>query len=147
MSTVDRLIYLKLESICLLIPLVNYISEATATMRGKSKINAIMTSSSIFGASIVSQSTMETDSRGDIIEEDDDDEEEQAAVEGSHTGFLCRVNRFTVLTAMIMWMVGKTKHANKQFKKAVAFLAAVKEKKAKDITQLDRECVASCECK
>lgn len=126
---------------------MNYISETTATIRGKSKANVLLTTSSIFGASIVSQSTIETDSHGEVIEEDDEDEEEQAAVEGSHTGFLCRVNRFTVLTAMIMWMVGKTKHANKQFKKAIAFLAAVKEKKPKDITQLDRECVQSCECK
>lgn len=91
--------------------------------------------------------TLDTESHGETSLQDDEEEEEQTAMEGANLGFQCRVNRFTVLTAMIMWMVGKTKHANKQYKKAMAFLNAVKEKKAKDITQQDRECIEACECK
>lgn len=91
--------------------------------------------------------TLDTESHGDMSIQDEDEEDEQAAMEGANLGFQCRVNRFTVLTAMIMWMVGKTKHANKQYKKALAFLNAIKEKKAKDITAQDRECIEACECK
>lgn len=80
-----------------------------------------------------------------FFEEDDDDE--QAAVDAAHIGVMCKINRFTVLTAMIMWMVGKTRHANLQLGKANAFLAAMKERKPKDITARDRECMQTCDCK
>lgn len=140
-----------LESLYTLCPsffTVQYISDMTATIKGKSKQHIFPTNSSIFGTSqAISVMTIDTESHGDVsIEDDDEEAEEQAAVEGSHLGFQCKVNRFTVLTAMIMWMVGKTKHANKQYKKALAFLTAIKEKKAKDITQQDRDCTEACEC-
>lgn len=81
-----------------------------------------------------------------FTEEEGEDDVAENAVEASHVGFLCKINRFTVLTAMIMWMVGKTRHANQQLNKAIAFLNNIKEKKAKDITQRDRECIQISEC-
>ncbi|KAH8417458.1 hypothetical protein KR222_000260 [Zaprionus bogoriensis] len=127
---------------------VNYISEATQALRSKSRSQVLGAASSIFGTSqILSFMDVNSDSNvtASIIETEEDEEEEAAHVEGSSMNFLCKVNRFTVLTAMIMWMVGKTKHINKQLNKAVAFLNALKEKKAKDVTQQDRDCAQTCE--
>lgn len=78
--------------------------------------------------------------------EEEDDDNSQTAVDAAQIGVMCKINRFTVLTAMIMWMVGKTRHANLQLAKANAFLAAMKERKPKDITPRDRECMQTCNC-
>lgn len=130
--------------------LVNYISEASQTLRAKSRVNSVLQMhSSQYGGSL---SLMDVSSDGSLhgeqsmsfFEEDDDDE--QAAVDAAQIGVMCKINRFTVLTAMIMWMVGKTRHANLQLGKANAFLAAMKERKPKDITARDRECMQTCDC-
>ncbi|KAH8358423.1 hypothetical protein KR093_000053 [Drosophila rubida] len=127
---------------------VSYISDATQTLRSKNAGNSLPQANSQFGGSaIMSMVDLSTDlnlsPQTSFAEEEDNTSQQD--VEGTNIGFLCKINRFTVLTAMIMWMVGKTRNANQQLNKAVAFLHAIKDKKAKDITTRDRECVQICE--
>ncbi|KAL7729890.1 hypothetical protein ACLKA6_014739 [Drosophila palustris] len=128
---------------------MSYISDASTTLRIKSHAGSLSAANqSQFGASqILSLMEIASDQALSPTMSFTEDEEDNAqqAVEASHMGFLCKINRFTVLTAMIMWMVGKTRHANQQLNKAVAFLNVIKEKKAKDITPRDREVVQICE--
>ncbi|KAH8382819.1 hypothetical protein KR009_005420 [Drosophila setifemur] len=58
---------------------------------------------------------------------------------------MCRINKLTVLVAMIMWMVSNTRQANIQLNECMAFLKMVKEKKPKDVSAMDRHCVRTCE--
>jgi len=130
-----------------------YISDATQTQKVKTQGGSLAAGhTSVFGTSqVLSLIDMSSSHAMSLTPADSFTEEEEdvteTAVESTHLGFLCKINRFTVLTAMIMWMVGKTRNANQQLNKAVAFLSVIKEKKAKDITQKDRECIQVCECK
>ncbi|KAH8295402.1 hypothetical protein KR018_010894 [Drosophila ironensis] len=74
---------------------------------------------------------------------------EEGALEGeaAQNKLMCRINKLTVLVAMIMWMVGNTRRANVQLQECIAFIKMVKEKKPKDVTAMDRQCMRSCECK
>lgn len=130
--------------------IVNYISEATQTLKAKSRGNsALQVHNSQYGGSL---SLMEMESENSLhgqlsmsFLEEDEGENTQAAVDAAQIGVMCKINRFTVLTAMIMWMVGKTRHANLQLSKATSFLASMRERKPKDITARDRECMQTCE--
>ncbi|XP_064550918.1 dynein axonemal heavy chain 10 [Drosophila montana] len=128
--------------------IMNYITEATQTLKAKSRANsALQIHNSQYGGSL-SLMDLESDNslHGQLstsyIEEEED---AQAAVDAAQIGVMCKINRFTVLTAMIMWMVGKTRHANLQLSKATAFLNSMKDRKPRDITSRDRECMQTCE--
>lgn len=65
----------------------------------------------------------------------------------SQKRLMCRINRLTVLVAMIMWMVSNTRKANIQLQECTAFIRLIKDKKPKDVTAFDKHCVRTCECK
>ncbi|XP_017847923.1 dynein heavy chain 10, axonemal [Drosophila busckii] len=134
--------------------IISYISESTQTLKSQRKSSLNVTSSNYGTGQVLSLMDMESEgmsmsgmSTYSVFEkeEDEDDLSLTAVSEATQMNFVCKVNRFTVLTAMIMWMVGKTRHSNEQLRNARNFLANIKEKKAKDITARDRECVQVCE--
>lgn len=98
----------------------------------------------------VPSEALSTFSMGDSVGSDHSiSEEDEAAVVGdvSQKKLMCRINKLTVLVAMIMWLVSNTRRSNKQLQDCMAFIKMVKEKKPKDVTAMDRHCIRTCECK
>ncbi|EDV92648.1 GH18884 [Drosophila grimshawi] len=121
---------------------MNYISEIMQALRSRSRVNSLMNTSQ-YGGSFLSEVDLQLQNSATMLE--DTDEDTKAAVDAAQAGVMCRINRFTVLTAMIMWMVGKTRHGNVQLRKANIFMAEMRDRKPKDISARDRECMKICE--
>jgi len=137
------------------VPVVSYISEAVQTLKAKPRPELQMTSdrrvtpvkssnlmpvqSEAFSAYSVA------DSAGTEISSESENEGLLVG-DTSQKKLMCRINRLTVLVAMIMWMVSNTRKANIQLQECTAFIKMVKDKKPKDVTAMDRHCVRTCEC-
>ncbi|XP_030371764.1 dynein heavy chain 10, axonemal [Scaptodrosophila lebanonensis] len=125
--------------------IVTYITEATQTLKTKnreSSASRVSTSQQVSLQAINSTASSMASFTGSI---DSGMSVNDMAEPAGQVGFMCKINKLTVVTAMIMWIVSKTRHANVQLRKALAYLNLMRDKKSKDITPYDRECMQTCE--
>ncbi|SPP80284.1 dynein heavy chain 10, axonemal [Drosophila guanche] len=128
---------------------MDYISDAVQTLKtrpreGASQMVIAATQSPSHLQSVIHSGVSLNTSFGSVDSLKDGEDEATMGDTASKT-LMCRINRFTVLTAMIMWMVSNTRQANLQLQKCLLYIAQFKEKKAKDITAMDRHCLKICE--
>ncbi|KAH8257767.1 hypothetical protein KR038_000855 [Drosophila bunnanda] len=130
---------------------MNFISEAVQTLKAKPR--ETLTSSEPRKSSKTSLRSVQSEGISNYSFNDSmmsltpSSSEDDAGLVGdtSQKKLMCRINRLTVVVAMIMWMVSNTRKANRQLQECVNFIKLIKDKKPKDVTAFEKHCVRTCE--